>query len=179
VGIPLPQTELQIVDAGDGERVLGPDEVGEIRVRGPQIMAGYRNRPDETAQTLRDGWLYTGDLGEVDGDGYLFIRDRRKSMLLVSGFNVYPREIEEVLCLHPGVLEAAVIGLPDERRGSRVRAYVVPRADCAVDADALEAHCRANLAAYKLPRDYVVVERLPKTSVGKIDKRQLQRDAGG
>lgn len=179
VGVALPDTEVQIVDARDGIRVLAPGEIGEIRARGPQIMAGYRNRPRETAEALRDGWLYTGDLGELDAEGYLYIRDRKKSMLLVSGFNVYPREVEEVLCLHPNVLEAAVIGVPDERRGTRIRAFVVPKVHGGVDAGTLEQHCRANLAPYKLPRDFRVVDRLPKTSVGKIDKQQLQRDAGG
>ena len=140
-------------------------------------MAGYRNRPLETAEALRDGWLYTGDLGELDTDGYLYIRDRKRSMLLVSGFNVYPREIEEVLCLHADVLEAAVIGVPDELRGSRVKAFVVPRASAELDATTLEQHCRANLAAYKIPRDYAIVAGLPKTSVGKIDKLRLQLEA--
>jgi long-chain acyl-CoA synthetase len=179
VGVSLPHTELQIVDAHDGVRILGPGEIGEIRARGPQIMAGYRNRPAETAEALREGWLYTGDLGELDTQGYLFIRDRKKSMLLVSGFNVYPREVEEVLCLHAGVLEAAVVGVPDEQRGTRISAFVVPKLRGSVDAGALERHCRANLAPYKLPRDYLIVGRLPKTPVGKIDKQQLQRDAGG
>jgi long-chain acyl-CoA synthetase len=179
VGVPLPETELQIVDALEGSRILEPGQIGEIRARGPQIMAGYRNRPLETAEALRDGWLYTGDLGELDTDGYLYIRDRKKSMLLVSGFNVYPREVEEVLCLHAAVLEAAVIGVPDEAGGARIRAYVVPRSPDSVDAAALDRHCRANLAPYKVPRDYAIVERLPKTSVGKIDKLTLQREAVG
>lgn len=172
VGVPVPATELEIVDALDGVRVLGVGEIGEIRVRGPQIMAGYRNRPAETAEALRGGWLYTGDLGELDADGYLYIRDRRKAMVLVSGFNVYPREVEEVLCMHPDVAEAAVIGVPDERRGALVKAFVVPRST-AVDAAELERHCRANLAPYKVPKTYVLLERLPKTAVGKTDKKQL------
>ena len=141
VGIPVPQTELQIVDALNGERVLGTGEVGEIRVRGPQIMIGYRKRPAETADALRGHWLYTGDLGELDEDGYLFIRDRKKAMLLVSGFNVYPRELEEVLCQHAAVAEAAVIGVPDQRSGSRIKAYVVARAGAA----ARRLHARATL----------------------------------
>jgi len=174
VGIVVPGTELQIVDARDGARVLGSGEIGEIRVRGPQIMAGYRKRPAETAEALRDGWLYTGDLGELDGDGYLYIRDRKKAMLLVSGFNVYPRELEEVLCQHAAVAEAAVIGVPDERSGSRIKAYVTVRAGAELDADALARHCRANLAPYKVPREFLILDRLPKTAVGKIDKKQLQ-----
>ncbi len=173
VGVPVPGTGLQIVDAIDGRRVLAAHEIGEIRVRGPQIMAGYRNRPEETAQALRDGWLYTGDLGELDDDGYLYIRDRRKAMVLVSGFNVYPREIEEVLHLHPGIREAAVIGVPDEARGSRVKAFVVARDGATLDAPALERHCRDNLAPYKVPREFVLVDALPKTAVGKIDKKLL------
>lgn len=172
VGIPVPGTELQIVDPLEGERVLGPGEIGEIRVRGPQVMAGYRNRPTETADALRGGWLYTGDLGELDPDGYLYIRDRRKAMVLVSGFNVYPREVEEVLCMHPHVAEVAVIGVPDERRGALVKAFVVARSG-SLDAAELERHCRANLAPYKVPKQYVMLDRLPKTAVGKIDKKQL------
>jgi long-chain acyl-CoA synthetase len=174
VGVPVPDTELQIVDARDGNRVLGCGEIGEIRVRGPQIMAGYRRRPAETAEALRDGWLYTGDLGELDRDGYLYIRDRKKAMLLVSGFNVYPRELEEVLCQHAAVAEAAVIGVPDERIGSRIKAFVAARAGAELDVDALERHCRANLAPYKVPREFLILDRLPKTAVGKIDKKQLQ-----
>jgi long-chain acyl-CoA synthetase len=174
VGVPVPQTELQIVDARDGARVLGRNEVGEIRVRGPQIMTGYRKRPAETAEALRGGWLYTGDLGEIDDDGYLFIRDRKKAMLLVSGFNVFPRELEEVLCQHQAVAEAAVIGVPDERSGSRLKAYVVARTGTVLDVATLERHCRANLAPYKVPREFLILDRMPKTSVGKIDKKQLQ-----
>jgi long-chain acyl-CoA synthetase len=136
-------------------------------------MAGYRNRPAETAEALRDRWLYTGDLGELDADGYLYIRDRKKAMVLVSGFNVYPREIEEVLHLHAGVQETAVIGVPDERRGSRVKAFVVPRPGASLDATTLERHCRDNLAPYKVPREFVILAALPKTAVGKIDKKQL------
>jgi long-chain acyl-CoA synthetase len=174
VGVPVPETELEIVDARDGNRVLGRGEIGEIRVRGPQIMQGYRKRPAETAEALRDGWLYTGDLGELDADGYLFIRDRKKSMLLVSGFNVYPRELEEVLCQHPAVAEAAVIGVADERRGSHIKAFVAPRTGAKLDVAMLERHCRENLAPYKVPREFLILDRMPKTSVGKIDKKQLQ-----
>jgi long-chain acyl-CoA synthetase len=173
VGIPLPETTIEIVDAVDGETRLPAGRIGEIRARGPQVMQGYRNRPEETAQALRNGWLYTGDLGEFDADGYLYIRDRRKDMVLVSGFNVYPREVEEILCLHPGVLEAAVIGVPDEYRGGLVKAFVVPRANAQLDERTLDAHCRRSLAAYKVPRQYVFLDRLPKTAVGKTDKKEL------
>jgi long-chain acyl-CoA synthetase len=173
VGVALPGTEIQIVDPVDGTRVLERGQIGEIRVRGPQIMQGYRNRPEETAQALREGWLYTGDLGEFDADGYLYIRDRKKDMLLVSGFNVYPREVEEVLSQHPALLEVAVIGRPDEQRGSTVVAFVALRPGQTTDEQALDGHCRRNLAAYKVPRAYVFLEHLPKTVVGKIDKKQL------
>jgi len=165
-GQPLLPTALRIASAGIGE-------VGEILVRGPTVMRGYINRPDQTAQALRDGWLYTGDLGELDTDGYLYIRDRKKDMVLVSGFNVYPREVEEVLCLHPAVLEAAVIGIGDEQRGALIKAFVALRPGADATAETLDAHCRLNLAPYKVPRVYVFLDRLPKTTVGKTDKKQL------
>jgi long-chain acyl-CoA synthetase len=173
VGVPLPETTIEIVDAVDGETSLPPGQIGEIRARGPQVMYGYRNRPEETAQALRNGWLYTGDLGELDAEGYLYLRDRKKDMVLVSGFNVYPREVEEVLCLHPAILETAVIGVPDENRGGLVKAFVVLRPGQQVDTPTLDTYCRQNLAAYKVPRQYVFLGQLPKTVVGKIDKKQL------
>lgn len=138
-------------------------------------MAGYRNRPQETAEALRDGWLYTTDLGELDADGYLYVRDRKKDMVIVGGYNVYPREVEEVLHAHPGVVEAAAIGVPDAYRGEAVRAYVVGRAGQPLSADELLAHCRANLARYKVPAVVEVVEQLPHTTVGKVDKLALRR----
>jgi long-chain acyl-CoA synthetase len=174
VGVPLPMTEIQIVGANGPDTVLESGCIGEIRARGPQIMQGYRNRPEETAQALRSGWLYTGDLGEFDSEGYLYIRDRKKDMVLVSGFNVYTREVEEVLCLHPAVQEAAVIGVPNEDKGALIRAFVVPRETEALSAQMLDSHCRANLAAYKVPRDYSFLDRLPKTAAGKTDKNRLR-----
>ena len=174
VGVPLPQTEIQIVDVEPGTRVLPVGEMGEIRARGPQIMAGYRNRPAETAEALRDGWLYTGDIGMVDPDGYLYIRDRKKDMAIVGGYNVYPREVDEVLYSHPAVLEAAAIGVPDAYRGEAIKAFVVLRPGAHATADDLLAHCRANLAKYKVPGTIQVVEALPKTTVGKIDRRALK-----
>ena len=175
VGVPLPMTEIQIVGANGSDAVLGAECIGEIRARGPQIMQSYRNRPEETAQALRNGWLYTGDLGEFDRDGYLYVRDRKKDMVLVSGFNVYTREVEEVLCLHPTVLEAAVIGVPNEDKGALIRAFVVLREAAVPNAQVLDSHCRANLAAYKVPREYAFVDRLPKTAAGKTDKTQLRQ----
>jgi long-chain acyl-CoA synthetase len=179
VGIALPQTEIQIVDLENGTRILPAGERGEIRARGPQIMQGYRNLPVETAQTLREGWLYTGDIGEFDADGYLFIRDRKKDMLIVGGYNVYPRELEEVLVMHPAVLDAAVVGARDDYRGELPVAYVALRPGARADAEALLAHCRANLARYKVPARIRIVEALPKTSVAKTDKQALRQRAAG
>ncbi len=174
VGVPVPDTEVQVVDLGTGARVLGTGEKGEIRARGPQIMQGYRNLPKETAETLRGGWLYTGDIGEFDADGYLYIRDRKKEMVIVSGYNVFPREIEIVLYQHPAVREAGAIGVPDTYRGEVVKAYVSLKPGAAATADDLLAHCRANLAKYKIPSALEIVADLPKTAVGKIDKKQLK-----
>jgi len=177
VGVALPETEVQIVDLDTGTEVLPTGAQGEIRVRGPQIMQGYRNLPEETAKALRDGWLYTGDIGEFDEDGYLFIRDRVKEMVIVSGYNVFPREVEEVLYQHPAVAEAAVIGVPDSYRGELVRAYVALKPGQKATPDALVAHCEGALARYKVPSAVEIVEELPKTGVGKIDKKILKTQA--
>jgi long-chain acyl-CoA synthetase len=174
VGIVLPDTQVEIVDVETGTVVQPAGQQGEIRARGPQIMSGYRNLPKETAETLRDGWLYTGDIGEFDSDGYLYIRDRKKDMAIVGGYNVYPREVDEVLYGHPAVLEAAAVGVADAYRGEIIRAYVVFKPDAAPEIEALLDHCRANLAKYKVPAAIVPVEALPKTPVGKIDKKALR-----
>jgi long-chain acyl-CoA synthetase len=160
VGIALPQTEIRLLE-------------GEVLARGPQIMQGYRNRPQETAEALREGWLHTGDLGEFDGDGYLFIRGRKKDMVIVGGYNVYPREIEEALCAHPAVAEAAVVGGPDPYWGEVLHAYVALRTP--VTTEALLAHCRERLARYKIPATLEILEALPRTSVNKPDKLTLKR----
>jgi long-chain acyl-CoA synthetase len=178
VGIAVPRTRIEIVDTVAGATVLAAGETGEIRASGPQIMAGYRNLPGETASVLRDGWLYTGDIGELDGDGYLFIRDRKKDMAIVGGYNVYPREIDEVLVAHPDVLEAAAIGVPDGYRGEIIRAFVVARPGRQPTVDALLAHCRANLTRYKLPATIEFLAALPRTPVGKIDKQALRAHGG-
>ena len=174
VGVAVPLTEIEIVDPETGTRKLPRNEPGEIRARGPQIMADYRNRPEETAAALRDGWLYTDDIGSVDDDGYLFILDRKKDMVIVGGFNVYPREIEEALCAHPAVVEAAVIGVPDSYRGEALVTYVVAREPSSVDAGTLAAYLAERLTRYKLPRDIRFCPQLPKTSIGKIDKVALK-----
>ena len=175
VGIAAAQTEIQIVDAQSGEQVLPAGQCGEIRARGPQIMRGYRQRPQETAEALRHGWLYTGDIGEFDDDGYLYIRDRKKDMVIVSGYNVYPREVEDVLFAHADVGDAAVIGVPDDYRGEILRAYVVLRAGAELSAEALLEHCRAHLASYKIPARLQFTLALPKTNVNKTDKKVLRQ----
>ncbi len=174
VGPALPLTELEIVDVETGTRVLGPGELGEIRARGPQIMSGYRNRSRETAEALRGGWLYTGDIGEFDADGYFYIRDRKKDMAIVGGYNVYPREVDEVLFAHPAVKEAAAAGVPDPYYGETIRAYVVLKDGARATVEELLAHCRANLARYKVPSKLYVVPELPRTTVGKIDRKVLR-----
>jgi long-chain acyl-CoA synthetase len=176
VGTPLPQTEIEIVDLDTGTRVLGTGEVGEIRARGPQLMRGYRGLPEETAAALRDGWLYTGDIGELDADGHLYIRDRKKDLVIVGGYNVYPREVEEALHAHPGVAEAAVVGVPDAYRGEALVAYVVCR-DGNVSVDALQQHLAQRLLRYKWPAQLHLVPVLPRTAVGKLDKVRLRQQA--
>ena len=170
VGQPLPGTKIQIVDPTTGQPTNGP---GEIRARGPQIMAGYWNRPEETAAALRDGWLHTGDIGALDADGHLAILDRLKDMVITGGYNVYPREVDDVLLMHPAVQEAASFGVPDAYRGEVLHAHVVLRHPATID-DIL-AHCRTNLARYKVPASLTVVDVIPKTAVGKIDKGALKR----
>ncbi|MCW5693723.1 MAG: AMP-binding protein [Pseudolabrys sp.] len=174
VGTVLPWTEVQIVDVETGTKVLPVGETGEVRARGPQIMSGYRNRPEETATALRDGWLYTGDIGAFDEDGYLFIRDRKKDMAIVGGFNVYPREIEEVLCAHPAIAEAAVVAVADLYRGEALHAYVTLKDNAGADADSLLDFLKERLTKYKVPARIVITDAIPKTSVGKIDKVALR-----
>ena len=177
VGIALPETRIEIVDTATGREVLPAGTLGEIRARGPQLMRGYRNLPGETAAALRDGWLYTGDIGELDADGYLYIRDRKKEMVIVGGYNVYPREVEEALYAHPQVREAGVVGVPDAYRGEAlVATVVVAEGGALVEADLL-AWLAARLVKYKLPSVLRFVDALPKTSVGKVDKNQLRADA--
>jgi len=174
VGLALPRTEIQIVDLATGRVPQPAGSEGEIRVRGPQLMRGYRGRPQETADALRDGWLHTGDIGAFDVDGYLRICGRKKEMVIVAGYNVYPREVEEVLCAHPQIREAAVVGVPDAYRGEALLAYVTAAPDASLDDDALLAWLAERLVRYKLPKAIVVLDTLPKTGVGKIDKAALR-----
>jgi len=177
IGLPLPDTDLKIVDADTGTQELGPGEIGEIIIKGPQVMKGYWNRPEETAKVLTaDGALRTGDMGRMDESGYTYITDRKKDMILVSGFNVYPNEIEAVVAEVDGVLEAAAVGVPDDKSGEAVKLYVV-RTRPSVTADDIIAHCRENLTRYKLPREVEFRDELPKTNVGKILRRALRDEA--
>ncbi len=173
VGLPFPSTEARVVDLETGTRPLGVDEIGEICVRGPQVFGGYWKRPDETAGALRDGWLYTGDVGAMDADGYFRIVDRRKDLVIVGGINVYPREIEEVLASHPAVAEAVVVAEPDAVKGEVPIAYVVLRSGASVTLEELHEHCRSNLARFKCPVEIEIREELPRTMVGKVLRRVL------
>lgn len=174
IGIPIPNTDAKVVDIATGEEDLPIGEVGELIIKGPQIMKGYWNMPEETANTIRDGWLYTGDLAMMDADGFFYIVGRKKEMILASGFNVYPIEVEDVIYSHSKVLEAAVIGVPDEYRGETVKAIVVTKENECITEDELIQFCRERLAAYKVPKEIAFVEELPKTAVGKILKRTLK-----
>lgn len=172
IGLPWPDTDAKVVRAGtDEEADIG--EVGEIAVKGPQVMKGYWNNPEETENVLRDGWFYTGDMGYMDEEGYFYIVDRKKDMIIAGGYNIYPREVEEVLFEHPAIQEVAVVGVPDPYRGETVKAFVVVKEGKQVTEDELNSFCRENLAAYKVPRSYEYREELPKTVVGKILRRQL------
>jgi len=177
VGRTFPDTRQRIVDPDDPARELPAGEVGELAVQGPQVMLGYLNQPQETAVVLRDGWLMTGDLARVDRDGFCSIVDRKKDLIIVSGFNVYPREVEEVLLRHPDVQEVVVVGVPDERRGQAVRAVVVPYPGRRPSPEALTAHCREHLAGYKTPRQFELRDELPRTAIGKVLRRALVQEA--
>jgi len=174
IGVPWPDTEVKIVDVETGEQVLGAGEAGELCIHGPQVMKGYWNMPEETANTLREGWLYTGDIAVMDEDGYFKIVDRKKDMILgAGGFNVYPREIEDVLYEHPKVLEVAAAGIPVAGKGERVKVYVVLKEGETATEEEIIAFCRENLAPYKVPKFVEFRTDLPKTMVGKILRRVL------
>jgi long-chain acyl-CoA synthetase len=176
VGIPLPDIDSKIVDLDTGTRDLGVGEIGEVIVRGPNLMDGYYKRPEETALVLRDGWLYTGDIGKMDEDGYFSIVDRKKEMIIVSGYKVYPRDVEEVLYRHPAVLEAAVIGVPHPERGECVKAFVATKTGTsATESDIIE-HCAKSLARFKVPVAVEFRPELPKTLIGKVLRRQLAEE---
>jgi len=173
VGVPLPDVEVRIVDVETGLGSLSPGEVGEILIRAPQLMQGYWQRPAETEKTIREGWLYTGDLGYLDEDGYVFIVDRKKDVIKPSGFQVWPREVEEVIALHPAVNEVGVGGVPDDYQGEAVKAWIVLRPGHQATADEIQAYCRQKLAGYKVPKKIEFTNNLPKTMIGKISRREL------
>jgi long-chain acyl-CoA synthetase len=174
VGIGVPSTDYKIMDLGTGNHEVPTGEIGELIIKGPQIMKGYWNMPEETAHTLRDGWLYTGDIAKVDEDGYVSIIDRKKDLIIASGYNVYPREVEEILYEHPCIQEAVVIGVPDPYRGENVKAVVVLKSGKTATEEEIIEFCLRNMATYKAPRIVEFREQLPKTSVGKILRRALR-----
>jgi long-chain acyl-CoA synthetase len=179
VGMPATDVEIRIVDAEKNDELLPPGEVGEILIRSPQNMSGYWKNPEETESVLRNGWIHTGDLGYLDEDGYLFVVDRKKDVIKVSGFQIWPREVEEVISKHPSVLEAGVAGVPDDYQGEAVKAWIVLRPACNLDAATLQAHCRKELAAYKVPKHIEFCDSLPKSAVGKVLRRVLVEQHNG
>jgi long-chain acyl-CoA synthetase len=177
IGIPVPSTYISIRDDDGKEVPLG--QAGEICAKGPQVMAGYWNRPEETANVMTaDGFFRTGDIGIMDEKGFVRIVDRKKDMILVSGFNVYPNEIEAVVAMHPGVLEVAAVGVPDEKSGEAVKIFIVKK-DPNLTAEAVIAHCKENLTGYKVPKQVEFRTELPKTNVGKILRRALRDEVVG
>jgi long-chain acyl-CoA synthetase len=171
IGMPLPSTEMRIID--DNGNALPTGETGEIQIKGPQVMLGYYNRPEATADVIKDGWMSTGDIGFMDEDGYFRIVDRKKDMILVSGFNVYPNEIEDVLATHPKILEAAAVGVKDVKSGEVPKVFVVKKDESLTEEEVFE-HCRATMTAYKVPKFVEFRKELPKTNVGKILRRELR-----
>jgi long-chain acyl-CoA synthetase len=173
IGVPWPDTEAKIMDLETGTKEMPMGEIGELVIRGPQVMKGYWNMPEETRNTLRDGWLYTGDIAKMDQDGYFQIVDRKKDMIIAGGFNIYPRDVEEVLYTHPKVKEAVVAGVPDPYRGETVKAYIVLKEGQTATAEEIIDFCRQNLAKFKVPTTVEFRDSLPKTMVGKILRRML------
>ncbi len=174
IGVPICNTECRIVSLEDGQTDVPVGETGELLVRGPQVMRGYLNRPDETAQALVDGWLHTGDIARMDEEGYFYIVDRKKDMIISGGYNVYPRDIEEVVFTHPDVVEAAAIGVPHPTRGEQVKVFAVLREGSRLTGQELIDFCKGKLATYKLPTLVEFVDELPKTNVGKVLKKELR-----
>jgi len=175
VGLPCVMTEVEAVDPETGSDVMPVDEAGELRIRGPQMITSYWNRPDETSSAIRDGWLYTGDIGYIDELGRITIVDRKKDMVNVGGYNVFPREIDEVLFAHPDIQEAAAIGVPDSHRGEAIQAFVVLADGVNPTSEELLDYCQGKLAKFKVPSEIHIVESLPKTPAAKIDKLALKK----
>ncbi len=173
IGMPLPSTWARVVDAAHPDRVVPNGEPGELAIRGPQVMRGYWNRPEESAQVLRDGWLLTGDMATMDDEGYFSIVDRKKDLIIAGGFNVYPREVEEVLYQHVKIMEACVVGVPDPYRGEMVKAFVVLKPNQQATPEEIRDFTRQRLAGYKVPREVEIRDELPKTLIGKVLRRAL------
>jgi long-chain acyl-CoA synthetase len=176
IGIPVPDNDVRLVSVKDGVTDVKQGEPGEIIMKGPLIMQGYWNNPQETAGQLRDGWLYTGDIAVQDEDGYFFIVDRKKDMIIAGGFNVYPREIDEVLFQHPKVQEAVAVGIADKYRGETVKAYIVLKPGDTATAEEIIAFCREKLAAYKTPKLVEFRTSLPKSAIGKVLRKILRAE---
>jgi long-chain acyl-CoA synthetase len=174
VGVPLPNTDIKIVDLETGTKELPIGEAGEICIKGPQLMSGYYKKPEETTHALRDGFFYTGDIGYFDDEGYLTISDRKKDLIVASGFNVYPKEIDEILYEHPKILEACCIGVPDEYRGETVKAYIVIEPGQTLTKEEVTSFCKERMTAYKVPTEIEFIDELPKSAIGKIMRRELR-----
>jgi len=174
VGLPVPDTDCKIVDVVDGIKEMGIGELGEILLKGPQLTQGYYKKSEETAKAIRDGWFYTGDIGYMDEEGYLYIVDRKKDMIIVSGFNVYPRDIDEVLFEHPKIKEACAVGIPDPYRGETIKAFVSLKEGETMTAEEVTAFCREKLTGYKVPKQVEFMDDLPKSTVGKVLRRKLR-----
>jgi long-chain acyl-CoA synthetase len=174
VGIPIPDTDVKIVDITDPDKELERGEEGEIAIKGPQIMMGYYNKPEETANVMNGDWYLSGDIGKFDEDGYLSVVDRKKDMIIAGGYNIYPVELDDVLMGHPKILEACTIGLPHEYRGETVKAFIVAKEGQQLTEDEVVAYCKENLAAYKVPKIFEFIDELPKSAVGKILRRKLK-----
>jgi long-chain acyl-CoA synthetase len=176
IGLPVPNTDAKLVDVDDYDKeITEPGAPGELCLKGPQIMKGYINRPEETAVTLKDGWLLTGDIAAVDEDGYFAIVDRKKDMIISGGFNIYPRDVDEVLFTHPKIMEACAIGVPDQHSGERIKAFVVLKEGVTATQEEIIDFCRENLVRYKVPKYVDFVDTLPKSAVGKILRKELKR----
>jgi len=166
---------MRLVDLEDGTRDVGPDEPGEVIIKGPQVMIGYYNMPEETEKTLKNGWLYTGDIGKLDENGYFYIVDRKKDMIIAGGYNIYPRDIDEVLFEHPQIVEACAVGIPDEYRGETVKAFVVLKSGASLTEEEIINYCKDKLAKYKVPKMIEFIDELPKSGVGKILRKELRQ----
>ncbi len=176
IGLPVVNTQCRIVSLEDGQTDLPVGESGELLVKGPQVMKGYLNRPDDTSETVTDGWLHTGDIAFMEEDGYFFIVDRKKDMIISGGFNVYPRDIEEVFYQHPKVQEACVVGIPHEKRGEAAKVFIVLKDNENATKEELMEYCKENLAKYKWPTEIEFRKELPKTNVGKILRKDLRAE---